>query len=239
MPFTSRHPFVALTVLFLALPAFAVAQTVQGDVLRGGGAYLRGLGWYNFNTARANSINADTMIRWKSDLRKIQQERRVLDAQAKYEKKLKIEDVRQQQAERERLLRTSASAADVHRGDALDVLLFDLTDPDITTELWQSRPVSLPDEMSVKDMIFRFTPLTTSSKTSVALGRGVIALSRLDIEGKWPISLAMKELEPERMAYERAYAKVRDEVVMGTLDVKSLLELDASLDRLKASRQDS
>ncbi len=39
-------------------------QTAQGDIARGLGAYAMGAGYYNQQTAVANSINADTIMRW-------------------------------------------------------------------------------------------------------------------------------------------------------------------------------
>src|SRR5208337_2165664 len=39
-------------------------QTAQGDIARGLGAYAMGAGYYNQQTAVANSINTDTVMRW-------------------------------------------------------------------------------------------------------------------------------------------------------------------------------
>ncbi len=211
-------------------------QTVQGDILRGEGAYLRGAGWYNLNTAKANSINVDATIRWKQDLRKISYERRQLDAEKDAGKKAKKAEVQQRLAARERQLRTDPSAADIHSGEALNVLLYDLTDPDIELQQWQTAPVFLPAEMSVKDLIFRFIPASGSTSTK-ALGRGVIALSRLDIEGKWPTSLQQPSVAEERAAFEKAYANIRDQVLEGKFELNAVLELDRSLDDLKAKVQ--
>ena len=167
--------------------AIAVAQTVPGDAARGQGSYLNGLGWYNLNTAKANSINVDATIRWKRDLRQIQLDRWDLvanqNAKKAAGKKLKIEEVKYQQLVRLRQLRVEPTAADVETGDALNVLLYDLTDPDISQESWAntSQQVKLPDGMSVKDLVFRFTSLKGSSATSAALSKGVIALSRLGV----------------------------------------------------------
>src|SRR5262245_32661188 len=74
------------------------------------GAYLNGLGWYNLNTAKANSINLDTYIRWKGELRKRQYEYR-LNATAEKEKlKGKVEEAKRKLALREIQLRTDPSA---------------------------------------------------------------------------------------------------------------------------------
>lgn len=212
---------------------FTQAQSATGDALRAQACYLRGLGWYNLNTAKATSINVDSAIRWKTDLRKIQRERWDLDAQRVAEKKLKIEEVRQQQLERELRLRVDPSSADVEKGDALNVLVYDLTDPDIKSSDWSSKTVPLPEGLSVKDLIFRFTPQSGSSKSSAALSKGVIALSRLDIEGKWPTVVKMEALDRERAAYENAYAKVRDQILNGEFNLNVVLEMDRTLTALQ------
>ncbi len=217
----------------------AVAQTVPGDAARGQGSYLNGLGWYNLNTAKANSINVDATIRWKQDLRQIQLDRWDLvanqNAKKAAGKKLKIEEVKYQQLVRLRQLRVEPTAADVETGDALNVLLYDLTDPDISQESWAntSQQVKLPEGMSVKDLVFRFTSLKGSSATSAALSKGVIALSRLAVAGdKWPTPLQVPEIQKERAAYEAAYAKVRDQILAGQFDLKAVQAMDRSLDAL-------
>jgi hypothetical protein len=210
------------------------AQTPAGDIARGQGAYLKGLGTFNLNTAQANSINVDATIRWKEDLRRIQREKWELDARRLSGKKLKLEDVQQQQRERERKLRVDPTSSDVEKGDALNVLLYDLTDPSIKQSDWSSKAVSLPPGTSVKDLVFRFTPQSGSSKTSAALSKGVIALSRLDIKGRWPTFMEIPALEAEKTAYENAYAKVRDRLLAGQFDLKAVLEMDRTLDALKS-----
>ena len=230
---------VSVIAVLLVGHTIAVAQTVPGDAARGQGSYLNGLGWYNLNTAKANSINVDATIRWKQDLRQIQLDRWDLvanqNAKKAAGKKLKIEEVKYQQLVRLRQLRVEPTAADVETGDALNVLLYDLTDPDISQESWSntSQAVKLPEGMSVKDLVFRFTSLKGSSATSAALSKGVIALSRLAVAGdKWPTPLQVPEIQKERAAYEAAYAKVRDQILAGQFDLKAVQAMDRSLDAL-------
>ncbi len=230
---------VSVIAVLLVGHTIAVAQTVPGDAARGQGSYLNGLGWYNLNTAKANSINVDATIRWKQDLRQIQLDRWDLvanqNAKKAAGKKLKIEEVKYQQLVRLRQLRVEPTAADVETGDALNVLLYDLTDPDISQESWAntSQQVKLPEGMSVKDLVFRFTSLKGSSATSAALSKGVIALSRLAVAGdKWPTPLQVPEIQKERAAYEAAYAKVRDQILAGQFDLKAVQAMDRSLDAL-------
>jgi len=214
--------------------AVGEAQTVEGDILRGQGAFLRGAGAFNLNTAKANSINVDATIRWKQDLRRIQREREYAETQKKYEKSQNVEELHRKMALREQELRLNPSPEDVQSGAALNALVYDLTDPEITSSKWKSRsPVSLPAGTSVKELIFSFTPHSVSTQASAALSRGVIALSRLEIKDKWPVILKKDELAKERKAYEDAYLRVRDKVMAGDYAVQEILTLDAALDGLR------
>src|SRR3954464_11922498 len=95
--------------LWLLMSGGGVAQTVEGDILRGQGAFLRGAGWYNLNTAQTNKVNVEAAIRWKEDLRKIQQERAYYAAQKTESRKLTADEFRRKMAQREKELRTNPS----------------------------------------------------------------------------------------------------------------------------------
>src|SRR5262245_51566143 len=131
-------------VLWLPIGGAAQAQTVEGSILRGQGAYLRGAGRCNLRTAEAASINPDATIRWREDLRKIQQERRILEAEKDQKSKLSAEEGRRRVAQREQELRTNPSPNDVQSGAALSALIYDLTDPDIESSQWNSLSIPLP-----------------------------------------------------------------------------------------------
>lgn len=224
----------------VALPQSVCTGQTQNEaaVLVGQGAFLRGAGSYNLNTAKADSINVDTVIRWKQDLRKISAERRELQARNEAGKKLRIEEVQERLLLREQQLRTNPTTADIQNGQALNALLDDLTDPDISSADWYTKVVPLPKDLSVKDLIFRFTPSSASPNASKALSRGVIALSRLDVEGKkWPTVMKERGLDKERAAYEVAYVRLREQLIDDKFDRKALVELDRSLDALKAKAE--
>lgn len=229
----SRTIVAVITIVMFSGSAFCQSQNAAA-VINAEGSFLRGLGSYNLNTARADSINTDTVIRWKEDLRRIENERRDLQARKLAGKKIKIEEAKEQLRQQEIKLRLDPSPDDIRSGQALNALLFDLTDPDIKSDDWASKIVKLPDGASVKNLIFRFTPSGSSSNASKALSKGVIALSMLDIEGKWPTAMKQKELDAERRSYETAYASLRNQLQTDTFNVKSLEQLDNSLRALKA-----
>ncbi len=90
----------------------------EAAVLRGQGAFLRGAGSFNLNTAKADSINTDTVIRWKQELRKADAERRTFRDQKEAGKKQKTVDVKKRIAMREHELRTDPTVADIQNGQA-------------------------------------------------------------------------------------------------------------------------
>jgi hypothetical protein len=236
----SVKPIIACHCLvWLLVSGFAQAQpvgrgsTVEGDILRGQGAFLQGAGWYNLRTAQANSINVDATIRWKQDLRNIQREREYRELQKKYEKNQNVEEFRRKMKARELELRTNPSPEDVQSGAALNALVYDLTDPDITSYQWGQRSIPLPPGVSVKELVFSFTPNSGSTQASAALSRGVIALSRLDIKDKWPSMLMKDELAKERQAYEVAYQRARDKVISGAYAIDEILAIDTAISELK------
>jgi hypothetical protein len=214
------------------------ADTPESAAMKGMGAYLRGAGSYNLNTAKAESIHTDSVIRWKQDLRRIAVEYRADKERQQAGKKHHLEDVKKRVAAEEYELRTNPTATDIQTGRALNALLFDLMDPDIKSNDWYTKKVQLPKEISVKDLIFRFMPARGAADASKVLSRGAIALSRLDVKGEnWPTVMKDAVLEKERRAYETAYAKLRDELLSDKFNVRTLLALDASLDALKSKVQ--
>ncbi|HWB14106.1 MAG TPA: hypothetical protein VG826_33075 [Pirellulales bacterium] len=232
---------LSLLVIVSALGAaqafrFAVARaadTAFSADMKGWGAFLRGAGSFNLNTAKAAQINSDALMRWKQDVRAAAAEQRWLQAQREAGARQQIEEARYRLAMREYQLRVNPTPADIQNGLALNLLVDDLMDPDILTSDWVTKAVPLPEGMSVKDLIFGFVPASGASKASKKLSRGVIALSRLDVKGeKWPTVLKDHALDAERAAYEAAYAKLRDELVSDTFDHKTLIAFDKSLSAL-------
>ena len=75
--------------------------------------------------------------------------------------------------------------------------------------------MNLPEDLSIRGLVFRFTPIFTDKRTQ-ELSKGLIALGRLDLEGRWPIFLPEANVGAERRAYEAAYRNVRDKSVAGS-----------------------
>ncbi len=245
---------VGCICLFLTLPAPATTHaqaviqrvgpgsTVDGDQARGMGVFLQGAAWYELNAAKANELNTRAMIgleKWNQQVyAAYQQEQASRIAQQRNLTKAQAEKAARDRAAREEQLRTSPTSDQVVKGEALNALLIDLSDPKITETSWRLAKVDLPPGVGIKPLVFRFAP-KPGAKGNQELSRGVIALARLDTEGRWPGVLEGKALAPERLNYEAAYRAVRDESLAGKLSLDSILRMDGAIEALKAKAKTS
>jgi hypothetical protein len=130
------------------------ATTAAGDEARGAGMFLMGAGQYNLNTAQGNAINADTAMRMNEYLWESQQ---VMNqrywARIAKERQQRIDSTAQIQER----LRTAPEAADVRRGDALNVLLNDLTAPGVYAQSVSLASKPIPSNL-IKNIPFQFAP---------------------------------------------------------------------------------
>ena len=127
-------------------------QTAQGDIARGLGAYAMGAGYYNQQTAVANSINTDTVMRWNQYVYEAQ-----MNANRLHQGKLAMERFQTNQAAdkiRDRL-RNNPERADIYRGDAMNVALDEINDPRIYAKALQSGQVKIGGE-TIRNIPFQY-----------------------------------------------------------------------------------
>jgi len=104
------------------------AATVGGDMARGMGDFAAGLGFYNKQSAVAEAINADTVMRWNEYLYQSQMEanrRHQRRLEAANEQNIKL------RAQIRGRLRENPSPSDVARGDALNAALDEINNPKV------------------------------------------------------------------------------------------------------------
>ena len=89
----------------------------------------------------------------------------------------------------------------------------------------------LPDSLAISRLIFQFAP-RRGDRNAQALTKSLIALGRLDLEGRWPAFLAIDELSRECRLYEQAYAKIKAQSLEGKLTLGAVLEFDKAVDAL-------
>jgi hypothetical protein len=126
-------------------------QTVQGDIATGLGAYAAGAGYYNLKTAVADSINADTVMRWNQYLYESQMNAN----RSHFQRLARIRENSVSTADQVRSrLRDNPDPADINRGDALNVALDEINDPRVYVRNLQGGKVKVGGE-SIRNIPFQ------------------------------------------------------------------------------------
>jgi hypothetical protein len=188
------------------------ASTPEGDIGQGLGYYYTGAGIYNEKTAIADSINADTMMRWNQYLHEA-----TMEATRRYVARRQGNSDRINTARAQILknLQENPTARDIETGDALNVAVAQLSDPRISSSALKL--AKAPVEASV----IREIPFRNASEAVT------IVLSHVKTGTKWP-----RALEGERFAEEKkAFEEIVDRAV------KEDEEGDISADTLKQAHE--
>jgi len=170
--------------------------TVQGSIASGLGYYAQGAGVYNLDTAQAASIDTDTVMRWNQFMFTSQLEAN----QREYARLAAVQkrDSASGTALYQRF-RDNPTTGDIEHGDALNVILDQLTDPRIHSSALRLAKSKLSGD-AVDDI-----PFVHASDAVV------ISLHRLTNVHGWPFALRDDAFAPLRKAYDTAIAKALDE----------------------------
>lgn len=115
--------------------------TVGGNAARGMGVYAAGAGAYNVQTAQARSINANTAMQANDYMYAITRRNAANEMQHMARRKNDVNETAEKTYSR---LHDNPDAGDIHRGDALNVVLDELTNPEVYSQVVQkaTQPVS-------------------------------------------------------------------------------------------------
>jgi hypothetical protein len=181
-----------------------MSGTVEGHALTGSGILAAGLGQFNRDTAVANSINAETIMRLNEYLYQSQQ--------AVQEKRLERVRARRNQrnatlAQIEEGLLYSPSSAEVISGDALNAMLRQFQNPSIPS----SAIYTVGANQTLAGSDTRLIPLKFSSRGAI------LSVERLAARDSWPLALLGEEFKPFRDRYAALVEEVKnrpeDEVI--------------------------
>jgi len=198
----------------------APGSTVQGDALRGEGVFLMGAGYYNLNTAMANSINTDTWMRLNEYIyQSIKLEN--------HEKALHRAEVMAKRRENyEKILdrnKNSPEERDVERGAALNAKLEELLNPKIQESVFSLSPVVL-DGDTVRSIPFFYG----SEGTIISINRVTPGKKR-----PWPVALRGDNFAHERDAYLKALENTKELQNQSKLSREAIESLGKTIDTLK------
>ncbi len=163
------------------------SSTVQGDIAQGEAALAAGAGQYNQQTAVANSINANTVMQFNQYMYMSQQEQNAKQFIRQARRQGRVNATAAETADR---LRNRPETADIKRGDALNVLLDDLTTPDIL----HSSNLRLADA-SIASSLVREIPFRNAAEAVT------ISIDRLTDPQRMPSLLRADALKAEREAF--------------------------------------
>jgi hypothetical protein len=186
---------------------WGAGSTVAGSTAMGMGVFAQGLGAYNLETAQAASINADTLGRWNEYLYESQQVRNMNYYKQLAATQQKVNSSRDAIFQR---LRDNPTPSDINNGDALNVILDQLTEPKIYKTAVRSAKTHLSGTM-IKDIPFQYASeaITTS-------------LHELTSDADWPTVLRGEAFAKERQAYRDIIQKALDEDVKGELTPETI-----------------
>lgn len=219
---------ILIATIFCPVVSESAAQTVEGDILRGQGAFAAGAGWYNLNTAKGNAINVQAMRNFNEEVRLNLENSMQRWKEKDTKRKLTAEEAKKRAQQRLKQIRENPTADDVRSGDALNMLTVVLTDPSVKQQDWYTKAVTLPENATVKDVVFFYYPNRSTSKDL----KFEVAVSRLGKGVDWPLAFTADAFIDERMAYEESAGKVKANILKGKFEPKDLTSLTSSLDAL-------
>ena len=172
-------------------------QTVQGSTAAGMGAFAQGAGQYNYQTSQANSINADTVMRWNSYVwssqNALNQEHYVRMARKEARNTAAHEAIQKRISE-------APNDTDIRDGDALNAILQQLTHPEFLGGSGLARSTAEVPARTIRNIPFRYAPAAV-----------VITLDRFrnDVPPLLRSDAVKAEREAFKSALEPALAKVK------------------------------
>jgi hypothetical protein len=193
--------------------------TSAGGFARGAGVMAAGAGAYNQQTAVARSINANTYMQMNDYLGACNQNCVVSHCAL-----LAKNDALQKEtaASTYDRLHNNPTPHDVHTGDALNIVLDELTNPKVYTSAVQRATDPVPSRL-VKNIEFEY-----------AANMIVISLADVSANGVPDVLLTTKEIEPERAAFKDLVAKAKQEVdAKGQVSAETLANCRVTIDAAK------
>jgi len=176
-------------------------KTPEGNFARGAGFYELGAGGYNRDTAIANSIEQDTILRWneymfqsqqeanrRAALRRAGQNRRTIDSGSAISKRV----------------RENPDEHDLRNGDALNAILDEITNPKVHGVAL--RTIKNP----ISGQVIREIPFESASEAVT------LSLHQLTGEGKWPVALHGERFAAEPRRTRRPSPRQSRRTRMGT-----------------------
>ena len=205
-------------------------STVAGSTAYGMGNFAAGAGTYNEQTAQARSMNANTAMQVNNYMYQVNQ-RNAANEMAKLSRRRGA--VNEAAADTYKRLHDNPDAYDIHTGSALNVVLDELTNPKVYTQVVQKATQPI-DSQLVKNIVFQNAPNMVAISLDNLSARGVpdalatdpafeadrrairalVAKAKQEAEGKYQVSI--ETLREARTAIKALQEKVAKAYPQGT-----------------------
>ena len=171
-------------------------STVAGSIAYGMGQLRRGAGAYNEQTAQARSVNAQTAMQVNDYMYAVNQRNAKNELIRMNRRRKRVNEAADATYKR---LHDNPDSFDIHSGSALNVVLDELTNPEVYTQVVQKATEPI-DSQLVKNIVFQHAP-------------NMIAISLEDLSARGvPDALATDPaFEADRQAIRALVAKARQE----------------------------
>ena len=194
-------------------------SSLPGSIAQGLGMMYMGAGQYNQQTAVANSINYDTMMRWNQYVYEAQ-----LQATREYYARRDARIAQDKESYNKLLSRINEnpSRRDIEQGDALNAILDHLNNPRIQPSTLRAIDVNVNADL------IREVPFTNASEAIT------ISLEGLKDAAKWPRSLRDPRFADDKTDFEAAVNQARKEDNEGEIAPETLDKIRAVVQHLNA-----
>jgi hypothetical protein len=169
---------------------------VQGSIASGMGNFAAGAGQYNVQTAQARSINAQTAMQFNEYMYAVNKQNAATNLARRQQQQKNVNAAADATSKR---LRDALDPRDIHTGDALNVVLADLVNPKVYTQVVEKATTPMASQL-VMNINFQHAA-------------NMILISLEDVSARGvPDALATGPLfEPDRRAIRAIVAKGRKE----------------------------
>ena len=181
-------------------------NTPEGALAQGMGHFYKGAGIFNERTAIADSINADTMMRWNDYISAANQE-----GASRYVARRR-ENSANNRLQNDRIVSRIRDnpTADIEMGDAINAAINQLTDPRVSSAALRLATAPI-DASVIQDIAFR------NASEGVT-----IVLSQIRAVTKWPSALELERFADQKKDFESIVEKAIKEDEEGEISSDTL-----------------
>ncbi len=194
-------------------------QTPAGAYLNGLGRFAVGAGIYNYDTALANQINAQTFMQLNDYMAQVAHEAAFMHHARVHQEFLKDKTLYDAHIQK---LRDNPSPQQIENGDALNQAVSDLSDPRLGSSALRASNVLIEAKMIAE------VPFQNGTE------RVTIRLDQLRKALKWPEVLEEERFNNDRELFDDIIARMRKEDEEGEIQPETLQQGRALVNDLRA-----